>query len=298
MFKEVVKDELLVYFQKKDYYYTVNNSTDEIYSFSKMPLKEKIKIAINPLKNPYSPIMYPIRKKIEYYYNYSLFHSEKILNEFTKNYLDLVNLDNKKIRILDFGCGQGRTIALMNRLGFMNIIGQDITNFDYWRKLNASFVKIPLGAKDFYPYKDEVFDIVFSLQVRMYLDKESLINHIKNISRILKVGGIFIFEDRNDKLLDKKYYTSNRCCPYIHNIDELKELLQKNSFEVIKEKTYGIDFQKYSNYLSIARSWFVSKENFDIFDYYPKSKFDNLLIKWQEKGKEPLHLMICKKRGK
>jgi len=295
MIKEVLKKEFKQECENKDFYLTIKNR-EKYTPDPKLSLFQKIKIGLHPLKNPYSPFIYPIRKKTNYYYNYRLLNDIDLAKSFKDFYFSKVNIKSKDINILDFGCGQGRTIAILNQLGFENIVGQDILHFEYWKKLKSSFLKIPLGYKDFYPYQEDSFDIAFSFQVHMYLNDELLQNHINNIAKILKNGGYFIFEDRNENMLNPEIYLKNKDCPFIHKRNRVLQLLEKNDLKVIEEKTYGITSKHFNNFNQIAQSLIVKKEKFDIFSYRNKSWFDSYLSKKIPKGREPLHLFVCQKK--
>ena len=296
MLDKILQDKFKNDLVHKDYYLSVKLKDSYVNDY-KLPFFEKIKIALHPFKNPYSPFIYPIRKKVEYYYNEALFKNKNITNGFKEFYLSKINLKNKNIKILDFGCGQGRSIAIMNNLGFNNIVGQDILNFNYWKRLKATFIKIPIGYDNFYPYKNNSFDMVFCFQVHMYLNEALLKEHIENIARILTDEGYYIFEDRNENMLNPSFYTSNKSCPYIHKSSMVKDLLEKNKLKVIEEKTYGIGVKKLSVFFGVIRSLLTNKNEFDIFDYKAKSLFDRFLKRFVPLGKENLHLIVCKKIG-
>ena len=256
---------------------------------------EKLKIIFDFFGNPYFPWNVYIRYKRNYYYNYRIFNDKKLADNFYKFYMDKIN-PKKNWNILDYGCGEGRVIGLLNQLGFKNIIGQDVYFFKRWEYYNANFVITPIRCNDFYPYKDNVFDAVFSIQVIMYLNDSQLKEHIFNISRILKKGGYFIFEDRNEFMINPKHYLQNKYCPYIHKRDRILELLEQNNFEIIEEKTFGIDTKYFPKFFRWLRNLIVFNDKFDIFDFYEKSWLDKVLKRYLPKGKEPLHLLIGKKK--
>ena len=256
---------------------------------------EKMKLFFNFFANPYFPWNMYIRYKQNYYYNYRIFNDKKLAKRFYNFYLKDLN-KNKNFKILDYGCGNGRVIGLLNQLGFKNIIGQDIYLFKEWERYNAKFLITPTECNEFYPYKNKIFDVIFSIQVIMYLNDEQLVNYVRSISEILKGGGYFIFEDRNENMINPNNYIKNKCCSYIHKRERIIHLLKENNFEIIKEKTFGIDTKYLSKYIKWLRNFIVQKHSYDVFDFYEKSWFDKLLKYFLPNGKEPLHLLICRKR--
>lgn len=108
---------------------------------------------------------------------------------------------NKKCRILDIGCGWGRlSEPLVQKFPKCKIFGVDISQASvalYNQNLNnlgkayrADVRKLPFGSL--------YFDVVFMVTTLMYLtDKKEQKMAIKEIFRVLKKGGRFVFIERN-----------------------------------------------------------------------------------------------------
>lgn len=127
-----------------------------------------------------------------------LWNSEKIV--FDK----YINKDDK---ILDLGCGAGRTTINLFKNGFTNIIGLDIADklIDFAKdysnnhNLNIDFV---VGDATKLKYEDNSFDVViFSFNgMQCIPGSENRRNVLKEVYRVLKPGGYYIFtaHDRHD----------------------------------------------------------------------------------------------------
>ena len=114
---------------------------------------------------------------------------------------------NKKDRILDIGCGAGRTTINLYRDGFKNILGLDIAdkliayakNYCIEHNLNISFM---VGDATKLNFEDNSFDIViFSFNgMQCIPGEENRKNVLKEVYRVLKPGGYYIFtaHDRHD----------------------------------------------------------------------------------------------------
>ncbi len=115
---------------------------------------------------------------------------------------------NKKVRILDIGCGNGPlTIGAAERLPQAELIGVDLwgKNWDYSRQVcqkNAELagvadrVEFRQASVESLPFEDASFDVVLSNlvfhEVRGSSDKRAL---VKEALRVLKPGGTFILQD-------------------------------------------------------------------------------------------------------
>lgn len=103
--------------------------------------------------------------------------------------------DKKGSRILDLGCGSGRHVVYLSRLGF------DVHGFDAsskalsmtqeWLKdesLHANLCEHRM--EDPFPYDDNFFDAVISIQVIHHNLIKNIRKTIREIERVLKPGGI------------------------------------------------------------------------------------------------------------
>jgi ubiquinone/menaquinone biosynthesis C-methylase UbiE len=112
------------------------------------------------------------------------------IDVFTQN----VPLDAK---ILDFGCGYGRTLFKLYRHGFTNAVGIDFSEkmigrgksiHPYLNLLHYS------GAK--FPFEDNSFDVVLGLGVFTCIPKDRhQVQMIKEIKRVLKPNGYIYIND-------------------------------------------------------------------------------------------------------
>ena len=128
-----------------------------------------------------------------------LWESEKIM---IKKYF------NSESRILDIGCGAGRTTIGLYRLGYHLVEGLDLSEAmivqarRISKKLNYN-ITFRVGDAACLDYDDEIFDAaLFSFNGIMQIPgRENRIKALKEIKRILKSKGYFLFttHDRDDK---------------------------------------------------------------------------------------------------
>lgn len=115
-------------------------------------------------------------------------------------------------RILDLGCGTGRTTFALFDLGYNNIIGVDLTpemiaaaeEIKAERNVNLTF---QVGNAKALNFDNGVFDVViFSFNGLMSIpDSGERFKAVQEIHRVLKSGGVFIFTT-HDREQDEDYF--------------------------------------------------------------------------------------------
>lgn len=172
-------------------------------------------------------------------------------------------------KILDLGCGAGRTTINLYKNGFKNITGLDIANNllnfaqDYCKNHNININFVNQSATEI-QFDNETFDAaIFSYNGLMCIPGEvNRVKAVKEVCRVLKPNGVFIFSahDRENPRFAKfwqeeltrwKTGTQNknydkygdRFLPdefgtesYIHipNQAEVKSLCENNGFKVLE----------------------------------------------------------------
>ena len=198
-----------------------------------------------------------------------LWNSEKIIfNKYIR----------KDYKILDLGCGAGRTTINLYKKGFINIIGVDIAeklidfakDYASGHSLNIDF---RIGDATNLDFEDNTFDIViFSYNgMQCIPKKENREKVLKEVYRVLKPEGLYIFtaHDRHDPKSshldfwqsiedkwEKGINEKNVEClgdlitidqageeAFIHfsTIEEMKAFLEKENFKIVEyEYTYNL----------------------------------------------------------
>ncbi len=111
---------------------------------------------------------------------------------------------SKNAKILDLGCGAGRTTINLFKSGYCNIIGLDISdkfiefakNYCLKNNLGISFIN---GDATNLPFDNEQFDaVIFSYNGMMCIPGQKNRDKVlKETYRVLKPNGIFIFTAHN-----------------------------------------------------------------------------------------------------
>jgi SAM-dependent methyltransferase len=107
--------------------------------------------------------------------------------------------------ILDFGCGCGRILRHLKSYSNIRIHGTDMNQTAIrWCDANLNFAEF--GTNNCEPplrYHDNSFDLVYSFSVFTHLTEEVQMMWIKEIHRILKPGGNFLFSVHGDFYLHR-----------------------------------------------------------------------------------------------
>jgi len=102
--------------------------------------------------------------------------------------------DNNTIRILDFGCGNGRYLdAYAEVIPQNNLYGTEVDS-DRIQQVQAKGYQVkqlnPERAK--LPYEDQFFDVVFSSNVIEHIPNDLYLEYLKEVQRVLVDNGRFV----------------------------------------------------------------------------------------------------------
>lgn len=113
--------------------------------------------------------------------------------KFYKRYVKRFLPGDQKIKILDIGCGMGFLLVALNRMGYKNCMGIDISieQIDVAQGfgLNVSHVEDSL---DFLKNNEESFDVILAFDVIEHIPINDQLSFIKAICNALKSDGKFV----------------------------------------------------------------------------------------------------------
>ncbi len=147
----------------------------------------------------------------------------------------------KESKILDVGCGYGRTLNELFSYGFKNIEGVDFSE-EMIRRGNRLFpeLKLMVNNNKALPFEDNSFDSIILIAVLTCIinmkDQKNLVNEIY---RVLKPGGIFYINDflinSDDRNINRYNKFEKKYCSY--GVFELPEgaVLRHHSDQWINE---------------------------------------------------------------
>jgi len=156
---------------------------------------------------------------------------------------------NSFTRILDFGCGCGRTLVHIKSLApDAQFDGTDIdANAIEWSRANLTFATFSL-SKERPPidYDPNTFDFIYVISVFTHIDEEYQFMWLEELRRIAKPGAILLVtvhgrDDPRGLVFDRSY--------------------EKGLFPAWYQITYHSKEYIYSNF----------SKYFDVLDYFPRS---------------------------
>lgn len=152
-----------------------------------------------------------------------------------KRFLEKENL-SKDARILDFGCGSGRTLKMFRNLGYFNSIGADVSPNSMRLCEKNGFVKgkdIFLTKEEGTKFKDKRFDIVFADGVLEHFEDFSPI--VKEMCRISKKY-VLITQPNHFSIYGKLLRKMGRkpVHEYTYRIGDFEKAFVKNDFKLIR----------------------------------------------------------------
>lgn len=104
---------------------------------------------------------------------------------------------NFSSEILDLGCGDGRLIYSLQRLGYNNVSGVDISQ----SQLDlASQVSSALSKQDVIVYlkqTERMFDLIVAIDLIEHLEKRDVLEFLTACHMVLKPGGRIVFQTPN-----------------------------------------------------------------------------------------------------
>lgn len=222
---------------------------------------------LEEIKNSYN--------KISDNFNITRKYSWEEFNEFKKYFS---KIKNKKIKILDIGCGNGRLINFLDELnlnyeyfGIDNSVEQ-IKNAkkNFINKKNINFLEADILN---IPFNNNEFDFIFCIAIFHHLPSiENKNNALRETRRVLKNGGLIFMTNWN--LFQKKYLV-NTLRHFKHNFipwknnngevlanryyyaftkKELENIFEKNNFEILENNfSESKNFFKAKNIVSILK---------------------------------------------
>jgi len=106
---------------------------------------------------------------------------------------------DRKAALLDLGCGQGHFLKYLDRQGYANLTGVDISP-EQCRLAKAavpSAALLEMNLFEFLADKTNGFDCISALDVIEHLEKTSVVGFLRAVHRALKPGGRLILQTPN-----------------------------------------------------------------------------------------------------
>ena len=201
-------------------------------------------------------------KKNEKFWNRP-YHSpnvESVIFRLKKYLLDKYIKANKKLCVLDYGCGEGANIRYFIDSFKYEGYGVDISksSIDYCKKYinkkNFKLIKFsPVNEDD--DFFNRKFDLIISMQVLYFLSNDDLNKRLKSLNKMLKPNGYVFFTMKSKKNEYWKFSNKKK------DLDGLSKVNLGNHSDYKKRQKQSI----YDHYINFCSNTKEMKKKFEIF---------------------------------
>ena len=151
------------------------------------------------------------------------------------SYFDKLLPENKNIKILDLGCGNGGFVYWLHKKGFESAIGVDISEEQVGQARKLGIKNVFQGdAKKFLENRNEEYNLIFARDFLEHFSKEEILELTDLISNSLEDSGVFIAQIPNAENL---LWGRLRHGDFTHDISftqqSIKQLLKVSKFDEI-----------------------------------------------------------------
>lgn len=164
------------------------------------------------------------------YYNQWHNNTNEHINNMKQYYKEILNtylcpsfLENKKLNILEIGCGKGYTLLTLKDLGFTNIKGIDIDQkqIESSNEKGLNVIHI-IDTIEFLQSSNEKYDLIIMFDVLEHIKKEKQQTFLKAIQQSMNKNSILLLSVPNaDSIVSSRY----RYVDWTHEISFTKESL-------------------------------------------------------------------------
>lgn len=104
----------------------------------------------------------------------------------------------KEAKILDIGCGTGHFLYYLEKKGYLNYLGIDISRqqISFCKKNVSKHVKIADAFK-FLKDKEDIYDVVVANDLLEHIPKDEIIKFLELVHKTLKQDGLFLIKTPN-----------------------------------------------------------------------------------------------------
>lgn len=153
--------------------------------------------------------------------------------------------------LLDVGTSHGHWLRFFKSKGFEKIVGVELDPRRAELARQAGYSEVKVGdASEQIPYPDSSVDLAISNDVFVHIlrmeDKHAVVNEVV---RVLKPGGVFIFNHTIAPAFGYSSYTVDGYCSYL-TLAELVDLLQGTPLKIQDVKPTYFNFRQHRTFLT------------------------------------------------
>jgi len=185
-----------------------------------------IKLLLNPLTSPFSPLSLLTRVRVERFYQRTLV-DRQLAADWGAHYLSGLDLP-AGARVLDHGCGRGRNIGLMKQLGY-SVCGQEVGQpHAWWQQFSEPCFQVVAPNHERLPWVTEGFDLVLDVMVIHHLTGPQLEKHASEVFRVLRPGRYWLLLEANSSGYAAHLPRSH--CGRLHTLEAVADIARSAGF--------------------------------------------------------------------
>jgi len=140
---------------------------------------------------------------------------------------------NKNSTVLDVGCGYGSLLILLERLGYNNVQGIDISHeqLQIAKSLGLENTECA-NAIEFLKDKQDTFDVIVGIDIVEHFSKPELMEFLNLVNLALKENGLAIFRTPNgDAPFGSTYYLGDFTHELVLNAFSAEQIILASGFK-------------------------------------------------------------------
>jgi 2-polyprenyl-3-methyl-5-hydroxy-6-metoxy-1,4-benzoquinol methylase len=176
----------------------------------------------------------------------------------------LESIPEVKGPVLEIGCGRGYVLSYLHKSGF-EAVGIELSE-EAIKQAEKDYPEIDIRKAidpDRLPFEDAFFQTIVSFDVLEHF--LSVDSHLKEVSRVLKVGGIYAFQTPNiltnlpkEIIFRGSYKKAREFHPSVQSYSGLRNKLKKNNFTYTFYKMPLISPEKFGVLKERSLGWKIA----------------------------------------
>ena len=149
---------------------------------------------------------------------------------------------DKNPAVLDLGCGQGRDLMILTKLG-AKCTGLDFSISQLKLAKERNVAELVHSSFSSMPFKSNSFDGVWSCVTLLHVKREDFVGVIRSVKNILKPNGVFFLslqEGIGEEVVRREIYGKIPMVIVYYMPDEIEAILKKEGFSILDYERHHV----------------------------------------------------------